>query len=469
MPKTIVTEATRTNTDVKHTASRGSFSASELAQHTFHRRAVEAAIWGIPLVNYDCMYQAAVRDGRTGFNQIVYWSRPSDWKNQTLTPNGEVLYMLVFVNTKDAGPMVLEIPPADETVLLGSVIDSWQVPAEDIGPAGADSGKGGKYLILPPGSKNEVAAGYIPVRLQTYQSYAPLRTIPKSWSASDLERSVTYLKRVRLYPLAEAANPPQTALTDVAGVTFDSAIPYDLRFFRSLNRMIQEEPFQTRDLMATELLKSIGIEKRKPFNPDLQSSKNLAIAAQEAYAWFENRFLTALPAYYPDKQWLLPAESIGPGTQGTFVTPEFYGINARGMTFYWAFGAMKHLGGGSFYLVGVRDSAKQHLLGDNTYRLTVPEKVPAAQFWSICVYDVATGAFIRDSIRVSLSSFVKTMQRNNDGSTDIYFGPKAPTGKEANWIPTRAGARFFTLFRFYGPQPALFEKTWQLPDIEKAA
>lgn len=467
MPKTIATEATLLKTGVEQPTSRGSFAASDLAQRSFHRRAVEVFIWGIPLVNYDAMYQAAVRDAKTGFNQIVYWSRPSDWKNQTLTPNGEVLYMLALVSTKDVGPMVLEIPPSEETVLLGSIIDCWQVPAEDIGPAGADAGKGGKYLILPPGYKDAVGVGYIPVPLKTYQSYAPLRTIPKSWSASDLEKSVDYLKRVRLYPLAEAGNPPHTRFTDAFSTTFDSTIPYDLRFYRSLNRMIQEEPFQTQDLVMTDLLKSIGIEKRKPFNPDLRSSKSLAIAAQEAHAWFENRFLTALPAYYTGKQWLLPVESIGPGTQATFVTPDFYGVDARGMSFYWAFGAMKHLGGGSFYLLGVRDSDKEELRGDNTYRLTVPANVPAAQFWSICIYDLATGAFIRESSRVSLSSFVETLWKNSDGSTDVYLGPKAPADKESNWIPTRAGGRFFALCRFYGPQKALFEKTWQLPDIEK--
>ena len=47
---------------------------------------------------------------------------------------------------------------------------------------------------------------------------------------------------------------------------------------------------------------------------------------------------------------------------------------------------------------------------------------------------------------------------------DLYFGPKAPQGLESNWIPT--GEDYFLIFRLYGPEPALFKKTWTLPDVE---
>ena len=78
-----------------------------------HRRAVEAAIWGIPAVNFDAMYQALVRDARGVMNQIVYWSRLLDSKNQTLTPNPDAIYLMPFYDTTD-GPVVLEIPPLTE-------------------------------------------------------------------------------------------------------------------------------------------------------------------------------------------------------------------------------------------------------------------------------------------------------------------------------------------------------------------
>ena len=99
------------------------------------------------MVNYDLMYQAAVQN-QGNSDQIVYWSRLPRWKNQTLTPNPGAVYLMPFYNTKDAGPMVLEIPRADEGSILGSLDDCWQTVIEDVGLAGVDKEKGGKYLIL---------------------------------------------------------------------------------------------------------------------------------------------------------------------------------------------------------------------------------------------------------------------------------------------------------------------------------
>ena len=132
-------------------ATKSTFGPAELAERTVHRRAVEAVIWGMPAVNYDLMYQAMVASRGEGSNQIVYWSRLPDWKNQTLTPNPDSIYLMPFINTGMSGPMVLEIPPADEGSITGSIMDCWQAALEDVGPAGVDKGKGGKYLILPPG------------------------------------------------------------------------------------------------------------------------------------------------------------------------------------------------------------------------------------------------------------------------------------------------------------------------------
>ena len=121
-----------------HTSVRAQsprFSSEELARRTAARRAVEAVIWAMPAVNTELMYQAAVRSVHAQANQIVYWSRLPDWKNQTLTPNPDSIYFMPFINMKDVGPMVLEIPPADTGSITGTVMDVWQSALEDVGPA----------------------------------------------------------------------------------------------------------------------------------------------------------------------------------------------------------------------------------------------------------------------------------------------------------------------------------------------
>src|SRR6516164_5070771 len=176
-----------------------------------HRRAVEAVIWGMPAVNYQLMYDEMARKVNGRFNQVLYWSHLLDWKNQTLTPNPDVIYLMPFFNTKDIGPVVLEIPPADDGVFNGSIMDYWQAAIEDVGPGGVDKGKGGKYLFMPPGfGRDKVPEGYIPMPSDTYQGFALLRSVLKSGSDADVARAIAYSKRVKLYPLSQAANPPET-------------------------------------------------------------------------------------------------------------------------------------------------------------------------------------------------------------------------------------------------------------------
>jgi hypothetical protein len=117
----------------------------------------------------------------------------------------------------------------------------------------------------------------------------------------------------------------------------------------------------------------------------------------------------------------------------------------------------------------IKDKAGRSFDGRSTYRLTVPAKAPVKQYWSATAYDRATHALIRNQPRSSRSSQNPDLQENADGSVDVYFGPKAPAGKEPNWVPTHAQGKFEVLFRLYGPEKPLFDKSWKLPDIEKIA
>ena len=115
----------------------------------------------------------------------------------------------------------------------------------------------------------------------------------------------------------------------------------------------------------------------------------------------------------------------------------------------------------------IKDKEDKAFDGGGTYHLTVPANAPVKQFWSATAYDRATHGLIRDMKWSSRSSQTPGLQKNADGSVDVYFGPKAPAGEESNWVPTKTGGQFEVLFRFYGPEKPLFDKTWKLPDIEK--
>jgi hypothetical protein len=446
------------------------FSAEDLARRTIERRAIEAVIWGMPAVNLDLMLEAMIGSAKGKPNQIVYWSRLPDWKNQTLTPNPDVIYLMPFFNTKDAGPMVLEIPPADDGVINGTVMDAWQVPLEDVGPAGVDKGKGGKYLILPPNHSAAVPDGYIALPSMNYQGYALLRSLLKSGTDADVAKAVAYAKRIKLYPHSQAANPPATTFVDAIDVVYDSTIPYDLRFFQSLDRVVQMEPWLARDKLMMDILKSIGIEKGKPFNPDAKTQDILKSAAREAHALLESRYEGMFTPYFDISRWAVPAlPDYLKASQDGFADPNAYPFDNRGLVFTFAFFTPKHLGEGQFYLMTVKDKDGQNFDGSKSYRFTVPPNAPVNQYWSATAYDRATHGLIRDMPRSGRGSQSQGVQTNPDGSVDIYFGPKAPAGKDSNWVPTNPSGQFEVLFRFYGPEKPLFDKTWKLPDIERIA
>jgi hypothetical protein len=448
------------------------FSTDFLARRTVERRAVEAVIWGIPAVNYESMVRALAR-AKGDFNQIVYWSRPSDWKNQTLTPITDVLYVIPIINTKTAGPMVLEIPPSDDGVIEGSITDIWQKDLGDLGPAGVDRGKGGKYVVLPPNYNDKIPEGYIAFPSVTYESYAMLRSVPASGSDNDVVKAASYLKRIKLYPLSRAGDPPPTKFVDATNVIFDATIPYDLRFFQSLDRIVQVEPWLERDKAMIDTLRSIGIEKGKPFKPDRRTQEFLKSAAQQAHAWLLNRFLNEGSAYYPREHWRDIFEPFAIKSAFSFETPVEYDTDMRGVLYYWARSTCRCVSERDgplpteAYLITHRDRDGRFFEGANTYRLHVPPNVPARHHWSPTVYDVTTHALIRDVPWGSRSSLTPGLQKNADGSVDIYFGPKAPAGKESNWIPTKPGGSYEVIFRFYGPEQAALDKTWRLPDIEE--
>ena len=123
-------------------------------------------------------------------------------------------------------------------------------------------------------------------------------------------------------------------------------------------------------------------------------------------------------------------------------------------------------GAGQAYLGSFRDKEGHAFDGAKSYRLHVPPNVPAKQFWSVTLYDADTRSIILNEQRRSQLGSREDLARNADGSVDIYFGPKVPASQESNWIYTQTEKSWFPWFRFYGPEKALFDKSWTMPDIE---
>lgn len=433
-----------------------------------YQRGVQAVIWGMPAVSMIGLRRAFFRDAGGDYADILYMGGLGEPRHEALTANNQTPYANVLLNVKDE-PMVLEIPPASSKVaLFGSAIDVWQVPVADIGPAGEDAGRGGKYLFLPPGYDGPVPSGFIAVQMETYGIFVALR--PIVIGDGTLQDAIAYTQTIKAYPLAAADDPPANRYIDLYPLERLGTLPqYDMSFFEDLAQLVNEEVALERDKVMLGMLASIGIQKEVPFEPDEKTGRALERAIVDARAMMEHYFETpgrAFEPFWPDRQW----GAVTPPSESGFVFDEGDEVlldKRAGGIFYWATFFPKQLGAGTYYLMCLRDQAGELLLGSNTYRLRVPADVPTRDFWSVIVYSKDTKAFIYNDLnRVGLSSYdTPNMVGNEDGTFDVYFAPNAPEGLEANWIPT-AGEDFFLIFRFYGPEPTLYEKEWRLPDVE---
>ncbi len=447
-------------------SAAGIGGATDWEYQIAYQRGIEAVNWAMPAVSMISMREGNFSLG--GSYNTVYWlSSPPTPLQEAITPNNQTPYSMVHLSTKD-GPVVLEIPPASErTAIFGSATDVWQVPVADIGPAGADQGKGGRYLFLPPDFEGEVPEGFITVRMGLYEIYVALRCIPLG--DASFSEAAEYSKQVKAYPLSQADNPPAGQNIDMSGKHLPTLPFYDLSFFERIADLLEEEPLLERDKVMAGMLASIGIEKGKPFDPKGKLREALQQAATDGRAYLEYMFETpgfSMETYWPDRQW----QGIKQPSDDGFVFDggDYLLLDPRGSLFHWATFVPRYLGKASAYVAALRDADGGLLSGDGIYRLHVPADVPARDFWSLIAYSKETKAFIyNDADIVGLSSYdMSAMKVNDDGSVDLYFGENTPEGLESNWIPT-AGEDFFLLFRFYGPEEPFFDKSFKLPDIER--
>jgi hypothetical protein len=285
----------------------------------------------------------------------------------------------------------------------------------------------------------------------------------------DVARAVEYGKKVNIYPYARAANPPQAVLVDLLQKPFSNTIPYDLYFFKILYEFIQREPWLTRDMEMIDQLKTIGIEKGKPFNPDDRTKEILTAAIEDVHVWIDEKYQTVFdPPFYDGTSWALPAfPGFTKAIMSNYVDASAYPVDERAVAYSIAYFSAKHLGTGQYYLMTIRDSKGKSFDGAKLYRLHLPANVPVKLYWSFTIYDRQTHALIEGASYFSRASTTPGLQKNADGSVDVYFGIKAPAGKEANWIPANPKKQFEILARFYGPQKGFFDKTWKMEDIEE--
>jgi len=389
-------------------------------------------------------------------------------KQSVFTPNSDTPYEGANIDLTE-GPMVVELPPG---ALMCVVNDMNQRYVMDMGLPGPDAGKGGKHLILPPGYKGKIPVGYFSGTPTTNRVLLLVRAIPP---AGDAQAAIAKLKSVKLYPFNNPAAASQVTWFAIGDKHIDfTPVPWEknLDYWKELAEVINREPPYEAYRMEYGLLASIGIEKGKPFSPDVRMQGILVKAAEIANDQMRvESFADRRPdrVAWPDRKW--EWATLRP-ENGTFDTPTYKDLEARTKWFYQAqieSPAMfrRGAGAGSLYWLGTRDAAGAFLDGGKTYKLTVPLPVPAKLFWSLTIYDPDTRSeIVTDQGKAALRSLFELKGKTDSGSIDLYFGPNTPSGHESEWIKTTPGKGWFTYFRIYGPEKAAFDESWKPGDFE---
>lgn len=426
------------------------------------QRAVQAYLLGLAPVNQLANRKGIAEIGPINSTVPIFEDR-MDSKSLFLTPNNNTPYTWFWLDLRQ-GPMVLEVPPN----VLGLINDMWYNFVSDVGLVGPDKGKGGKYLILPPGYSGEVPSGYFVIRPATFSIWVPWRSFLVDGNPKPGVELVE--KHTKIYRLKDAANPPSIKFEHVSGKAFSTLAPADYQFWEYLNQVVQEEPTESLDPVTLGLYASIGIQKGKPFAPDARMKKILTEAALVGDATaraINSRLRIKESYYYPNSAW----------------RSGFYGgykfeqngvrvLDAYSAFFFYATGVTpamdsKVVGQGSQYMAAFVDANRRPFDGSKNYKLHLPSNIPVKQFWSVILYDNQTRSMLQTDQRwPAVTSQNKDVLINPDGSVDIYFGPTPPVGKENNWIQTIPGKGWNTLLRLYGPLQPWFDKTWRPSEIE---
>ncbi len=437
-------------------------TAVKLREELKFQAAVQTYLWSFPIANVMSLREGhrSVGIGNTAIPIFEDRLTPN-----TVVPTGNQTTIYAYnVLTLGDEPMVIVVPPD----VVGFVGDAWQRPQGDLGRPGPDRGKGGKYILVPPGYEGELPSdGYFIEPCATKNLFWLLRGFVYD---GDTEATVNNLKQAKIYPLS---NPEaKQEYLNASKMPAYCIPPRGTKYYELIAKALNEETVQAHDRVMMGMASILGIEKGKPYNPDAKTLAILEEAEKVAFAMnatlsFESESLSA-PAYPgTDNKWEFCFQTNSPSfdsehrlelyERAAFTHQAMTGANAM---------VLKLRGKGSKYIFTSRDSEGKHLNGSQSYKLNLPVNIPVKDFWEICVYDAKTRSIINTDRPLSIvnSNMEKTI--NKDGSIDIYFGPTAPSQGESNWIKTNPNDGFFMYFRFYGPLEPFYDKSWMINDVE---
>lgn len=440
-------------------------SVEVLYDEMIFQRATQSILWSMPAMTLWYMKKGSEAQFGEGSHILPIWKDKLNSKTLVSTPNSDVIYAMGYIDLQKDGPTVIEVPP----LLQGILDDFWHRPLSDVGFVGPDKGKGGKYLLLPPEYEGSIPKGYYTFKSRTYNVFVFWRAFIKDGNTSE---PVALMEQTKIYPISMKDNQPEMEFPNGTGQPADMLYPQDYSYFEGLAEFINNEYVGDEDWAMRGMIASFGIKKGAEFKPDSHTKEILENAATTGMKMAQAlRFGDKLPdtKYYDNRNW----HNVLSVLDVEFKQDSYRDVDAQVGMFKIGYSispamVMNMVGKGSKYPFAYKDSEGNYLSGSLTYKLTLPANIPAANFWSITLYDAANSSGLDNGQPFPSIGSLNDLKYNEDGSIDLYFGPELPDGApESNWLRTVPEKGWFTLLRLYSPTETFFDQSWRPDDFKK--
>ncbi len=460
-------------------------------------RGVDAFLVTIPWASQVALGRGLRSAGLDDPSIVGLFDKRVDPQSELLTASPDAVYAFSRLNLREGAAVVRG--PAKKA---GVATDVFGRPLSDLGPNGPGKGEGGLFLFTPPDYEGQISERYFSFESATFDNLLQWQAV--SQNGDPLPIAEFFQRRIQIYPFdidfdqefnfdepdpqpepvagtttpdgesdpsvddfAPDVTDDETRFVSLSGVPMSTIPPSDLGFYEMINESLQREPPQAFGPETLGLLASVGLRPGSTFAPAADMSATLTESAAVATA--TARALAFRPrnpeAYlYDGLGWFTSFT----GNSSVFLRSGARLLDARTTFFYLDTGLSSTRVSAPENVYEVKafaatDSRGEYLDGAKTYTLRLARDVPARALWSVAIYDPQTRSLraTPEGQVASVGAATPGLIANSDGSTTIYFGPRPPAGREANWIQTMPDERWFAVFRLYEPLRPWFDQTWR--------
>ncbi len=433
--------------------------AARAAVDDLKSAAREAWVYGLPLMEMARLRAAAIGDqpgpDTPGYNSFYHSRERASPSDRVMSaPEADLLYSSAWIDLSADGARI-ELPPTGGRYVCFTLFDMYGNAIQTV--EGKELGQQGRSLdLLGPAA-----------RLGAYGYSAPVPRMPHMGpSIRAPGRWVWALARIHIERDTDLA--AVHALQDGFAVRAKPkvgrpapAAPLDAEwsdYFFALQRLIVENPppADEADFFARVAPLPVGLaggfERARFADEDLP-----ALAAGVA----EARGLVA-PRRDPDAVggWTWPKADVGDYGQDYLYRAQtvLAQPGSPPASAIWSLRAAAPDGALTF-------------AGERHWRVTLPSPPPAAGFWSLTLYQATPEGrlFLAENPirRHALGAWTPGLQRESDGSIEVWIGRGDPGGRHtANWLPAPAAGAFALILRGYGPEFALTERRYKPSAVE---